>query len=137
MGDLRYHQVNGIVTPQTPSPWGIMVDARRPAHRREGPGVSINVWTHVNDLWSQGVVDTSRYIKGELSTADVTDGTYVRDWVNANRSAGGNSSLPAMDATEVKKRLAGFAGVDAKAFDCGSVPKKAADRNLEGFSPTA
>jgi hypothetical protein len=116
LGDLRYHQVNGIITPQTPSPWGIMTDATDPL-TGEKIQASINVWTHVNDLWSQGVVDTSRYIKGELSTADVTDGSYVRDWVNANRAAGGNSSLPSMDADEVKKRMAGFAGVDSKTYD--------------------
>ena len=116
MGDLRYHQVNGIVSPQTPSPWGIMVDAVDPL-TGEKVQASINVWTHVNDLWSQGVVDTSRYIKGELSTKDVTDGTYVRDWVNANRAAGGNGSLPQMTDEEVKNRLASFAGVDAKKWD--------------------
>jgi hypothetical protein len=116
MGDLRYHQVNGIVTPQTPSPWGIMVDAVDPL-TGEKVQASINVWTHVNDLWSQGVVDTSRYIKGEIPTSEITDGTYVRDWVNANRSSSGNGSLPTMDADEVKKRLAGFAGVDTKAWD--------------------
>ncbi len=116
MGDLRYHQVNGIVTPQTPSPWGIMVDAVDPL-TGEKVQASINVWTHVNDLWSQGVIDTSRYIKGEIPTSEITDGTYVRDWVNANRAASGNGSLPSMDAEEVKKRLAGFAGVDTKAWD--------------------
>jgi hypothetical protein len=116
MGDLRYHQVNGIITPQTPSPWGIMTDAVDPL-TGEKVQASINVWTHVNDIWSQSVIDTSRYIKGELTTANVTDGTYVRDWVNANTAGGGNSSLPGMDSDEVKKRLSSFAGVDPKAFD--------------------
>ena len=116
LGDLRYHQVNGIVSPQTPSPWGIMVDAIDPING-EKVQASINVWTHVNDLWSQGIIDTSRYIKGELKTADVTDGSYVRDWVNANRAASGNGSLPSMDSDEVKRRIAGFAGVDSKTFD--------------------
>jgi hypothetical protein len=132
MGDLRYHQVNGIVTPQTPSPWGIMVDAVDPL-TGEKVQASINVWTHVNDLWSQSVVDTSRYIKGELATSDVTDGTYVRDWVNANRSASGNSSLPTMGADEVKKRLAGFAGVDSKTYDLAGA-KFDADPNLQALA---
>ena len=30
MGDLRYHQVNVIPQPQTPSPWGIYTDAEDP-----------------------------------------------------------------------------------------------------------
>jgi hypothetical protein len=132
MGDLRYHQVNGIITPQTPSPWGIMVDAVDPL-TGEKVQASINVWTHVNDLWSQGVVDTSRYIKGELSTADVTDGSYVSDWVNANRASGGNSSLPTMDADEVNKRLADFAGVDSKKYQEASA-KFDADPNAQALA---
>ena len=132
MGDLRYHQVNGIVTPQTPSPWGIMVDAVDPL-TGEKVQASINVWTHVNDLWSQSVVDTSRYIKGELSTAEVTDGSYVRDWVNANRASGGNTSLPTMDTDEVNKRLAAFAGVDSKTYEEAGL-KKAGDPNLQALA---
>lgn len=132
MGDLRYHQVNGVVSPQTPSPWGIMVDAVDPL-TGEKVQASINVWTHVNDLWSQGIVDTSRYIKGEISTAEITEGSYVRDWVNADRAASGGSSLPSMDADEVKKRLAGFAGVDTKAWDAAGV-KAATDPNIQALA---
>jgi hypothetical protein len=92
-GDLRYHQVNTIVAPQTPSPWGIMVDAHDPL-TGEKISASINVWSHVTDLWSQGIVDTARYIRGELSTADVTEGTYVRDWASAAEAATVRGTLP-------------------------------------------
>ena len=54
-GDLRFHQVNVIRAPQTPSPWGIYTDAHDPL-TGETLSASINVWSHVNDLWSQGVV---------------------------------------------------------------------------------
>ena len=93
-GDLRYNQVNTIVSPQTPSPWGIMVDSHDPL-TGEKIAASINVWSHVTDLWSQGVVDTARYIKGELTTADVTEGTYVRDWASAAEAASTGGSIAA------------------------------------------
>src|SRR5262249_55287494 len=79
IGDLRHNQVNAITEPQTPSPWGIMVDSQDPLSG-EKVAASINIWTHVNDLFSQQVVDFSRYIKGELKTEEITDGQYIIDW---------------------------------------------------------
>ena len=104
-GDLRYHALNTIVTPQTPSPWGIMVDACDPL-TGEKVSASINVWSHVTDLWSQGVVDTARYIKGELTTADVTEGTYVRDWAGAAEAASTGGSLQKVSPDDQQKMLA-------------------------------
>lgn len=98
-GDLRYHHVNTIAAPQTPSPWGIMVDAHDPL-TGEKVSASINVWSHVTDLWSQSVVDTARYIRGELSTEDVTEGTYVRDWASAAEAAATHGSLPRFTADD-------------------------------------
>ncbi|MBE2254191.1 MAG: hypothetical protein IAE78_31975, partial [Myxococcus sp.] len=92
-GDLRFHHVNVVVSPQTPSPWGIMVDAHDPL-TGEKVSASINVWSHVTDLWSRGVVDTARYIRGELTTTDVTEGTYVRDWASAAEAASTRGTLP-------------------------------------------
>jgi hypothetical protein len=112
IGDLRFHQVNGITSPQDPSPWGIMVDADDPLSG-EKVQTSINIWTHVNDLASQGVVDTARYIKGELKTSDVTDGTYVRDWVEANKAAGGAGSAPKFTKDEVERRVSAALGIGA------------------------
>ncbi len=108
-GDLRYHQVNAIRTPQTPSPWGIMVDSNDPL-TGEVIAASINTWTHVNDLWSQGVVDTARYIKGELTTSDVTEGTYVRDWASAAENATKSGVLSRMTTEQKDQMLADLVG---------------------------
>src|SRR5262249_45929622 len=70
IGDLRYHNVNAITEPQTPSAWGIYTDSEDPL-TGEKVSSSINIWTHVNDLWSQNIVDISRYIKGELKLSDI------------------------------------------------------------------
>ncbi len=117
LGDLRYHLVNTIAAPQTPSPWGIMVDAHDPL-TGEKVSASINVWSHVADLWARGVVDTARYIKGELTTADVTEGTYVRDWASAAEAASSGGSLPKMSIDAQQRALAGSLGVaDLNNFD--------------------
>jgi hypothetical protein len=118
MGDLRYNQVNGIVEPQTPSPWGIMVDAQDPLSG-EKVAASINVWTHVNDLFSQGVVDMSRYINGELKTEDITDGKYIKDWASA-AEASGKHGIGQYSKDDVRARISSVAG---KGFD----PKAQAD----------
>ncbi len=109
-GDLRFHQVNTISTPQTPSPWGIMVDSNDPL-TGEVVAASINVWSHVTDLWSQGIVDTARYIKGELATSDVTEGTYVRDWATAAEAASSKGSLPQLSKTDRERFVGEAAGL--------------------------
>lgn len=116
IGDLRYHQVNVVRTPQTPSPWGIMVDADDP---RTGEKIhaSINIWSHVTDLASQGHVDMMRFIKGELKSEDVTDGKYVRDWAQAAQAANGRGALGTMDKATVQRRQ--FAAVDGRTFKNG------------------
>jgi len=128
IGDLRYHQVNVIRTPQTPSPWGIMVDADDP---RTGEKIhaSVNVWSHVTDLATQGHVDMMRYIKGELETSDVTNGTYVRDWASAAEAAGGKGVLGTMDRATVERRK--FAAVDGRDFDTGE-PKVSIEEGSRG-----
>jgi hypothetical protein len=109
-GDLRYHQMNVMKEPQTPSPWGIMVDSIDPI-TGETIAASINVWSHVNDNFSQGVVDKLRYLEGELRTADVTNGTFVRDWATAARSASsGRGALPMLDREALNHNLSAFAG---------------------------
>jgi hypothetical protein len=117
-GDLRFHAMNAIEGPQTPSPWGIMVDAVDPLNGRT-VSASVNVWTHVNDLWSQGIVDTARYIKGELSTEDVTEGTYVQDWATAADAASRNGAAPLLTRSEVSERIGQFAKGHAKAGPAG------------------
>ena len=102
-GDLRYHQVNGIVEPATPSPWGIMVDGSDPTNG-EKVSASINVWTYINELWSQGTVDMARYAAGELQTADVTEGTYIRNWSAAAEAAATGGLAGGFTAEQVHER---------------------------------
>jgi hypothetical protein len=68
LGDLRYNTVLNIDKPQTPSAWGIMVDADDPI-TGEKVAASINIWTHITDIASQGLVDLVRYMNGEITTA--------------------------------------------------------------------
>jgi len=102
-GDLRYHAVNSMVAPQSPSPWGIMVDANDPL-TGEVVSASINVWTHVNDLWSQGVVDQARYIAKEITDQQITNGDYIRDWAQAAQAASSNGLLGQWHEHDVGER---------------------------------
>ncbi len=108
-GDLRYHQVNVMPEPQTPSPWGIMVDSIDPISG-ETIAASINVWAHINDIFSQGAVDKLRYLSGEYDTSDVTNGTFVRDWAAAANAASAGGALPMLHRSEIDNRLRDFAG---------------------------
>ncbi|MBX3190152.1 MAG: hypothetical protein KF819_24205 [Labilithrix sp.] len=108
LGDLRFHLVTNIAQPQTGSPWGIMTDSNDPL-TGEHISASINMWTHVNDLFSRGVIDTLRYIGGELKDEDVTDARYIDQWAAAAK--GGNGMFtPIMDDKEIDKRVASAAG---------------------------
>jgi hypothetical protein len=115
IGDLRFNQVNVIQTPQTPSPWGIYTDTEDPL-TGEKVAASINVWSYINDLWSQGVIDTVRYIKGDLKTEDITEGTYVKDWAAASETASKQGVVAPIDADEVDRRVADFAGIDVEEY---------------------
>ncbi|APR87679.1 hypothetical protein A7982_13028 [Minicystis rosea] len=116
LGDIRYNTVLNVEKPQTPSPWGIMVDADDPISG-EKVAASINVWTHVTDLASQNLLDLVRYMNGELDTGDITDGEYVRDWVRAQATSGGAAgSGPTMSKEEVDARVAAAAKMSGKAF---------------------
>jgi hypothetical protein len=109
LGDLRYHLVTDVATPQTNSPWGIMSDANDPV-TGEHIAASVNVWTHVNDLYARGIVDTVRYIGGELSTQDVTDGKNVNQWIEAAKRMDGVGMSKVMSKTEIDSRIASAAG---------------------------
>jgi hypothetical protein len=114
-GDMRFNQVNAIPEPQTPSPWGIMVDSDDPL-TGEKIATSVNVWTYVNHLWSQGIVDQVRYIKGELKTEDITDGTYIHNWAQAYDAAQRTSATGTVSKDEFEHRMADFVGLDPKAY---------------------
>jgi len=114
-GDLRYHQVNVLKAPQTPSPWGIMVDSHDPI-TGEKIAASINVWSHVTDLATQGLVDLARYARGELTTEQITDGRYVSDWSQVALAASRGGSLPALTAAEVDSKIAAVANLSDDKF---------------------
>ncbi len=115
-GDLRYHQVNVIAEPQTPSPWGIYVDAEDPL-TGEKVAASINVWSHVTDQFSQKVVDTVRYIKRELLTSDITEGQHVKDWALASEAAARGGLAPKLTKAQLDQRAASFAGAELEDVD--------------------
>ena len=125
LGDLRYHLVSAIATPETDSPWGIMSDSNDPV-TGEHVAASINVWTHVDDLWSRAIVDTTRYIAGELQTADVTDGKYINQWVEAARQAKGGALTPLMGKDEIDKRVAAAAGTTVEKMNAASAKMQTA-----------
>ncbi len=104
LGDLRYNMVNIINTPQTPSPWGIMVDADDPV-TGEKVATSVNEWGHILDLVAQSTTDLLRWINGEVSDAQIQSGAYLRDWVNAT-ALGTKAHKPmVLDPAEAQSRL--------------------------------
>ena len=46
----------------------------------------------------------------------MTDGTYVHDWVTADKAASGGLILSGMSRAEVDSRVAAAVGVDPKAL---------------------
>jgi len=114
LGDLRWHSVLVIDKPQTPSSWGIMVDADDPISG-EKIATSVNVWSHVTDIAAQSLVDMARFVNGELPPSEITDGSYVRKWAQASKLAAGGSG-PTMSRAEVTARLAAATKLDPKAY---------------------
>lgn len=113
-GDLRYHQINVIHEPQSQSPWGIMTNSHDPL-TGECVAASVNVWASDTDLWTQKLVDMSRYIGGELKDADITEGKNIRDWAAASAAADGGM-MPRMNKEEVDERLASFVNATPEAM---------------------
>src|SRR5262249_61181525 len=114
VGELRYNSVLVIEKPQTPSAWGIMVDADDPV-TGEKVDASINIWSHVTDLAAQSLTDLVRYINGELPLEKVTNGKYIHDWVQASRLSGGGAG-PRLTKAEVSARLAASTKLSMKDF---------------------
>jgi len=123
MGDLRYHTVNLFKAPQSPSSWGIYTDSEDPL-TGEKVSASINVWTHINDIWSQGIIDQLRYIKGELSTEEVTEGQNVRNWASASEAASKGGSLPMVKKEELDDKLVALTGAK------GPIPQQLEDASM-------
>ena len=115
-GDLRYHQVNVMQDPATPSPWGIYTDAEDPL-TGETISASINVWSHVNDLWSRKIMDAIRVSNGDLSVSEVTEAEDVVGWGEAAQSAAkGQGLAPRLTKEQVAERLAAAAEVSVPEF---------------------
>jgi hypothetical protein len=114
LGDIRYNTVLNIDKPQQPSAWGIMVDADDPL-TGEKVAASINIWTHITDVATNGLVDLVKYMNGELSAADITEGKYIYDWAKAAQ-LGTNGAMPTMSKDQVQHRLASAANMDPKQF---------------------
>ncbi len=115
LGDLRYHQINVITEASTPQPWGIYTDAEDPL-TGETFSACVNVWSSVTARASQGVIDQVRYMRKELSTADITEGQNVRDWSQAAETAGRDGALPRMSLDQLSHNLASFSGGSPEAI---------------------
>ncbi len=104
-GDLRYHQVNVVPSPQTASPWGYGPTMSDPLTGEVIQG-SINVWNSVTDQTAQLLVDQIRWINGEISADKVTSGDYVQDWA---RAAAGHvpGSSPLLTSAAIDQRVLG------------------------------
>ncbi|MDF2698089.1 MAG: hypothetical protein K0S65_6472, partial [Labilithrix sp.] len=116
MGDLRYNLINAIPQPEVNGPWGIMTDANDP---ETGEKVSANVTSYValNDSFAAGIVDKLRYIAGEITTGDITDGLYIAKYREAAESAAKGASMPLYTGREVNQRIAAAVGGDTANAD--------------------
>ncbi len=114
LGDIRYNSVLNIDKPQQPSAWGIMVDADDPL-TGEKVAASINIWTHITDIAAQSLVDLVKYINGELSIADITEGTYIYNWAQASQLSNQGAG-PTISKAQLNMRLAAASGIDAKKY---------------------
>ncbi len=115
LGDIRYNTVLSIDKPQQPSAWGIMVDGDDPL-TGEKVAASINIWTYVTDIASQSLVDLVRYMNGELTTEDITNGTYIDKWAQA-AGLGADGHGPTMSRKQIPQRLAATAGMDTATYE--------------------
>jgi hypothetical protein len=113
-GDIRYNTVLNIPNPELPSYWGIMTDADDPL-TGEKVAASINIWTATTDVAAQQLVDIVRYMNGEISTDQVTNGSYVTSWAGAAK-LGGGGGLPTLPKSDIDRRLAAIANLDLKTF---------------------
>jgi len=105
LGDIRYNLVNIIQNPQSPSPWGIMVDADDPL-TGEKVSTSVNEWGHVLDTAAQATEDLIRWINGEISDQQVVSGKYLHDWASASKLGTSAHQPPPLDAHEIASRIA-------------------------------
>jgi hypothetical protein len=143
VGDIRYNMVNILPNPQTPSPWGIMVDADDPL-TGEKISTSVNEWGHVLDIASQGTEDLLRWINGEINDDQIASGAYLKQWVEASKLGTKQYAPGTLSQDEIKSKLAsaddtvakgnGLTGADALLPKPLRIQKAAA--NLAAFGPS-
>ena len=112
-GDLRWHMLNLVDKPGTSTPWGISMNASDPL-TGEVVSMSANVWTHVNDFYAQLTIDELRYAKGELSTEQITNGQYIKDWAAASEAATRGGVAPRMSHDDMMRGVSEFAGAEVE-----------------------
>ncbi len=104
LGDLRYHMVNVIQNPQNPSPWGVMTDFDDPL-TGEKVQASINVWGAVTDVASQSVEDLLRWINGEISNQQISNGQYMSQWLSGSKLSTAQYIPNVLTKEEIQARL--------------------------------
>ncbi|MBK8251160.1 MAG: hypothetical protein IPK82_00635 [Polyangiaceae bacterium] len=111
LGDLRYNFVNVIATPQSGSPWGIMVDGVDPLTGEKVQG-SVNVWDSVNHAAAQGAVDVIRWMNGEISEEEIKSGAYINKYtITGDLKEKNFFEFRTMTKDDVKARLHGLTKV--------------------------
>jgi len=104
LGDLRYHMVNVITNPQSPSAWGVMTDFNDPL-TGEKVQASINVWDYQTDLASQYVEDLLHWLDGEISNAQIANGQYMSQWLSASKLSTAQYTPQILTTKEIQSRL--------------------------------
>jgi hypothetical protein len=130
-GDIRYHQVNVVPTPQTSSPWGYGPTLADPLSG-EVIQAGINVWNAVTDTAAQNTIDQIRWMNGELQDYQITTGDYVQNWAQA-ASAHMPGSAPMMTPGAIDQRVVGTGAMTADKLQATAALRKAANvdvRNL-------
>jgi hypothetical protein len=113
LGDLRYHIVDVIQTPQHPSAWGVMSDFDDPL-TGEKVQASINEWAYVLDIASQNVEDLLRWINGEITSDQIASGQYMQQWLQASRLGAAQYAPTVLSPKEIQSRLNSIDSSSAK-----------------------
>lgn len=105
LGDLRYNFVNALASPQSGSPWGIMVDGVDPLTGEKVQG-SVNVWDSVTRSAAQGAVDVIRWMNGELDEEEIKSGAYINTYsITGDLKEKNLFDYRTMTAADAKKRI--------------------------------
>jgi len=122
-GDVRHHLINVIPNPQTPSPWGFGPTYSDPL-TGQGISASINVWANPTNRIAQATLDQARFVAGEITPEQVTNGEYIEAYVNAleNSHADGRGMIPRMTKDDVQRQLRETVKSYGRDFKTGASP---------------